>query len=89
MRILVEKRGTQRGSSSNSPGSSARVSNNGGSQVNHVNAVENQDNAPKNAANNAPHNVHEAGSWAQPVVLAPVAAAASSGGRMREQPVNL
>ena len=89
MRILVEKRGTQRGSSSNSPGSSVRVSNNGGGQVNHVNAVEIQDNAPKNAANNAPHNVHEAGSSAQPVVLAPVAAAASSGGRMREQPVNL
>ena len=87
--ILVEKRGTQRGSSRNTPESSARVKNNGGGQVNHVNAAENQDNAPNNAAKNAPHNVLEAGSSAQPVVLAPVAAAASSGGRMREQPINL
>ena len=36
-----------------------------------------------------PHNVLEAGSSTQPVVPAPVAAAASSGGGMREQPVNL
>ena len=39
--------------------------------------------------NNAPHNVLEAGSLAQPVVPAPVAAAASSGGGMREYAVNL
>ena len=40
--------------------------------------------------NNAPHNVLEAGSLAQPVVPAPVAAAASSGpGGIREQAVNL
>ena len=82
--MLVEKRGSSR----HTPGSSARVNNNGGGQVNHVNAAENQDNAPNNVANNAPHNVLEAGSSAQPVVLAPVAAAASSGGGMCEQPVN-
>ena len=39
--------------------------------------------------NNAPHNVLEAGSLAQPVVPASVAVAASSGGGMREQAVNL
>ena len=39
--------------------------------------------------NNAPHNVLEAGSLAQSVVPASVAAAASSGGGMREQAVNL
>ena len=76
-------------SSRNTPKSSARVNYNGGGQVNHVNAAENQDNAPNNAANNAPHNVLEAGSSAQPVVLAPVAAAASSDGGMHGQPVNL
>ena len=80
--------GGERGSSRNIPGSSARVKNNGGGQVNHVNAAENQDNAPNNVTNNAPHNVLEAGSSAQPVVLSPVAAAASSGGGMCEQPVN-
>ena len=67
-------------SSRNTPGSSACVSNNGEGQINHVNAAENQENAPHNAANNAPHNELEAGSSAQPVVLAPVAAVASSGG---------
>ena len=75
--------------SRNTPGSSARVNNYGGGQVNHVNAAENQYNAPNNAANNAPHNVLEAGLSAQPVVLAPVVAAADSGGGMREQSVNL
>ena len=39
--------------------------------------------------NNAPHNVLEARSLAQSVVPASVAAAASSGGGMREQAVNL
>ena len=68
-------------SSRNTPGSSASVNFNGGGQVNHVNAAENQDNAPNNAANNAPH---KAGSSAQPVVPSPEAAAASSGGGLRE-----
>ena len=58
-------------------------------QVNHVNTAKGQDNAPNNAANDAPHNVLQAGSSAQPVVPAPVAAAASSGGGMREQAINL
>ena len=40
---------------------------------------------PDNAANDAPHNVLEAGSSAQTAVSASVAAAASSGGGMREQ----
>ena len=48
----------------------------------------NPDNAPNNAANDAPHTVLEAGSSAQPAVSASVAAAASSGGGMREQAVN-
>ena len=65
-------------SSRNTLGSSARVNNNGGGQVNHVNAAENQDNAPNNAANNTPHNVLEAGLSVQPVNLAPVVAAAGS-----------
>ena len=65
-----------------------RVNNNGGGQVNHVNSAENQHNSPNNDANNAPHNVFKAGLIsAKPVVLAPVAAAASSGGGMREHPV--
>ena len=90
MRVLVEKRGPGRTSSSrNTPGSSASVNNNGGGQLNHVNGAENEDNAPNNAANGAPHNVLEAGSSAQPVVPALVAAAVSSGGGMREQAVNL
>ena len=77
-------------SSRNTPGrKKCKFNNNGGGQVNHVNAAENQNNAPNNTANNAPHNVLEAGSSAQPVVPAPVATATSSGGGMREQPVNL
>ena len=75
--------------SRNTPGSSANVNSNGGGQVDHVNAAENQDIAPNNAANNAPNNVPEAGSSAQPVAPAPVAAAASSSGGIREQAASL
>ena len=90
MTVLVEKRCPQRVVLEIHPaGRSASVNNNGGGQVNHVNAAENQNNAPNNTANNAPHNVLEAGSSAQPVVPAPVATATSSGGGMREQPVYL
>ena len=59
MTFLVEKRGPQR-VVLDIHQAERSVNSNGGGQVNHVNAAENQDNAPHNAANNAPQNILEA-----------------------------
>ena len=77
MTVLVEKWGPQRVVLEIHPVvKSASVNNNGGGQVNHVNAAENQFNAPQNVlkAGRRPNQS---------------AAATSSGGGMRKQPVNL